>query len=244
MTKEDFERQVNTLVPAPDFQTTAALFRFGQELGQTPECDGVRDLLNSLDFISRHFDQEVLQNAYGLIRQGSAALPGELVAAAVLLQDGDAPESLPDLIQRGHLLGFYAPKEGGEISPLAVCCIIEGGKMCVTHTEHFGSFDPEKAFWDAKGYAGQHGTSVTEALQHAAADGTAGHTVCEPQRLLSNSQPEITEALCDIFACCPAVAAQIMFDADWDKITVEHNPLWLELRQGQDPAQGGMEQTM
>ncbi len=235
MTKEDFERQVNALVPAPDFQTTAALFRFGQELGQTPECDGVRDLLNSLNFISRHFDREVLQNVYGIIRYGSAALPGELVAAAVLLQDGNAPESLPDLIRHGHLLGFYAPKEAGEISPLVVCCIIEGGKMCVTHTEHFGSFDPEKVFWDAKGYAGQNRISVTEALRHAAADGT---------KLLSSIQPEITEALCDISDCCPAVAAQIMFDADWDNIIVEHNPLWRELRQQQEPAQGGMEQTM
>lgn len=244
MKKEDFERQVNALIPTPDFRTTAALFAFGQELGQTSESDGVRDLLNALHFISRHFDQEVLQNTYEIIRHGSAALPGELVAAAVLLQDGDAPESMPEQIHRGYLLGFYAPKEADELSPLALCCILERGVPHVFHTEHFDSFDPEAVFSSAKEYAGKRGISVTAAFRHIAADGAVRPGVHEAQRLLASGQPEMTEALNDIFACCPAVAAWITFNVDHDQVSVNYNPQWLELRQQQEPAQGGMEMTV
>jgi len=241
MKKEDFERQVNALVPTPDFRTTAALFALGQDLGQTSESDGVRDLLNALHFISRHFDSEVLQDAYGIIRHGHAALPGELVAAAVLLQDGDAPESLPEQIHRGYLLGFYAPKVADELSPLALCCIFEHGVPHMYHTEHFGSFDPKVVFSSAKEYARQQETSVTAAFRHIAADGSVRPGVHEAQRLLSYGQPEMTEALNDIFVCCPAVAAWITFNVDEDRVSVNHNSRWLELRQRQEPAQDGME---
>ena len=37
MTKEDFERQINATIPRPDPEITAALFKFGQELGQEGE---------------------------------------------------------------------------------------------------------------------------------------------------------------------------------------------------------------
>lgn len=58
MTKENFERQINALVSRLDVWTTASLFAFGQELMRPPEYDGVQALLNSLEFISRHFDAE------------------------------------------------------------------------------------------------------------------------------------------------------------------------------------------
>lgn len=241
MRKEDFERQVNALVPIPDFRTTAALFAFGQELGQTSESDGVRDLLNAVHFISRHFDREVLQNTYEMKRHGSAALPEELVAAAVLLQDGDEPESLPEQIHRGYLLGFYAPKAADEISPLALCCILERRVPHLYHTEHFGGFDPEAVFSSAKEFAGQQGISVTAAFRHIAADGAVHPGVHVGQRLLSYGQPEMTDALNDIFACCPAVAAWVTFDVDQDNVSVNYNPQWLELQQRQEPVQSGME---
>ena len=51
MTKEAFEGKLNALVPQPDPEITAALFAFGQELGQEEACDGVRELLNSMSFV-------------------------------------------------------------------------------------------------------------------------------------------------------------------------------------------------
>lgn len=36
--KQDFEQQINALIPRPDPETTADLFAFGQELGETAEC--------------------------------------------------------------------------------------------------------------------------------------------------------------------------------------------------------------
>lgn len=55
MTKEDFERQINALIPQPDPETTSTLFVFGQELVQEDVCSGVQELLYSMSFISRHF---------------------------------------------------------------------------------------------------------------------------------------------------------------------------------------------
>ena len=91
MTKEDFEGKLNALVPQPDPETTAALFAFGQELGDTAECFGVQALLTSLQFIARNFSERTLQGAYEIIRCGSAALPDEMVAAAVYIENGSTP---------------------------------------------------------------------------------------------------------------------------------------------------------
>lgn len=240
MTKENFERQINALIPKPDIWTTASLFAFGQELMREPEYDGAQALFNSLEFISRHFDGEVLQSAYELI-QDSASLPEELVAAAVFLQDGEAPGDVAGMVRRGYLMGGYVPKDAGALSPLALCCILEDRKLHVYHTEHFGSFDPETVFSSVKEYASQQGVPVTEAFRHIAADGSVSLGVHEARRLLTSGQPEMTEALNDIFACCPAVAAWISFDVDQGRVSVNHNPLWLELWQRQEHAQGGME---
>ena len=89
MTKEAFEGKLNALVPQPDPEITAALFAFGQELGQEEACDGVRELLNSMSFVSRHFSAVTTQSVYEIIQHGSAALPGEMVAAAVYLENGN-----------------------------------------------------------------------------------------------------------------------------------------------------------
>ena len=73
MTKEAFEGKLNALVPQPDPEITAALFAFGQELGQEEACDGVRELLNSMSFVSRHFSAVTTQSVYEIIQHGSAA---------------------------------------------------------------------------------------------------------------------------------------------------------------------------
>lgn len=91
MTKEDFEGKLNALVPQPDPETTAALFAFGQELGQESDRDGVQDLLNCMSFVSRHFSAATAQGVYEIIRHGSAALPDEMVAAAVYIENGSTP---------------------------------------------------------------------------------------------------------------------------------------------------------
>ena len=91
MERKEFERQLHALVPQPDPEITAALFSFGQELGQEDNCDGVRGLLNSLSFVSRHFSAATAQGVYEIIQHGSAALPDEMVAAAVYLENGSTP---------------------------------------------------------------------------------------------------------------------------------------------------------
>ena len=54
----------------------------------------------------------------------------------------------------------------------------------------------------------------------------------------------MTQALSAVFSHCPAVAARLTFDADRSQTEVEYNPLWLELRQKQEPVQGGMHLTV
>lgn len=54
----------------------------------------------------------------------------------------------------------------------------------------------------------------------------------------------MTQALSAVFSRCPAAAARLTFDADRSQTAVEYNPLWLELRQKQGPAQSGMQLTV
>ena len=75
MTKEDFEEKLNALVPQPDPEITAALFAFGQELGQEEACDGVRELLNSMSFVSRHFSAVTTQSVYEIIQTSMPSTP-------------------------------------------------------------------------------------------------------------------------------------------------------------------------
>ena len=84
MKYEEFEQQIREMIPQPSAAITDALYRMGVEaLEEKPQ-----ELLIAFEFISRHFRQNVLQGAYEIIQYGSAALPDELVAAAVLLQAG------------------------------------------------------------------------------------------------------------------------------------------------------------
>lgn len=223
MTKEEFEQQLQAIISQPSSETTAALYEMGVDaLGEK----GAQDVLNAFDFITRNFDREVLQGAYEIIRHGFAALPGELVAAAVFLQNGDTPEHMSQLAHDGHLMCFHCPKETGAASPLALCTIIEGRKTEDLFSMQFGGFEPNTLFSNAKEYARQQGITVTEALRRTSVDGTVSTNLFEAQKILIDRWPEMTQALAGIFNRCPAVAARIVFNVDQDSVTVEHNSLW------------------
>ena len=212
MKKEEFEQQIQAMIPRPSPETTADLYELGLDV---LDAQGPQDILAALDFIARNFDQSVLQSAYEIIQHGSTALPGEMVAAAVLLQNGDTSAHMSQMADEGYLMCFYTPREMGEVSPLAVCTVIENGKTKDFYSTRFGSFGPEETFSRAKVYAKQRSVTVTQALQRV--------TVSEE---IGTDIPEIAKALSDIFKRCPAVAARITFDVDQSRVSVEYNPLW------------------
>lgn len=231
MTKEEFEQQLQAIIPQPSPETTAALYEMGVD---ALDEKGPQDVLNAFDFIARNFDREVLQRAYEIIQHGSAALPGELVAAAVFLQNSDTPEHMSQLAHDGHLMCFHCPKGIGEDSPLALCIIIESGETQNLFSMQFGGFEPTVTFYNAKEYARQQGITVTEALRRTSVDGTVSADLFEAQKILIDRWPEMTQALADIFNRCPAVAARIIFNVDQNSVTVEHSPLWQESAKSQE----------
>ena len=243
MTKEDFERQINATIPRPDPEITAALFKFGQELGQEGECFNVRALLTSLQFIARNFSERTLQSAYEIISYGSAALPDEMVAAAVYLENGSTSQDVSKMADAGSLMCFHQPKSVEESSPLAVCTVIEDGVPREFHTLHFGDLDPDIALQSAQQYAHDQQLPVTDALLSLTTDmkinPDGGY-----RKLLVSGDPDMTRALSAVFSRCPAVAARLTLDADRGQTSVEYNPLGLELCQKQEPAQGGMQLTV
>lgn len=222
MTKEEFERKIRGMILQPSPETSSALYEMGLDaLGE----EGPQNILAAFDFIARNFDRDVLQSAYEIIRHGSAALPGEMVAAAVFLQNGDTPDRMSRMADDGYLMCFHTPRAMGESSPLAVCTVIEGGKTTNLFSMRFGEFTPERVFHSAKEYAGKQSLPVLQALQCATVDGkieTASH---EGRRLMSSRWPEMTEAMFNIFERCPAVAAHIIFNVDQDRISVKINSL-------------------
>jgi hypothetical protein len=214
MKKEEFEQQIQAMIPQPSPETTAGLYQLGLDI---LDAQGPREVLAALDFISRNFDQSVLQSAYEIIQHGSAALPGEMVAAAVFLQDGDTSAHMSRMADEGHLMCFYTPVEMGEVSPLAVCTVIENGKANDLYSTRFGAFGPEETFSRAKAYAKQRNVTVTQALQRVTVSGEIGTEL-----------PGMAKALSNIFKRCPAVAAHITFNTDQNRVSVEYNPLWEE----------------
>lgn len=243
MDKQDFEQQINTLIPRPDPETTADLFAFGQELGETAECYGIRDLLTSLQFIARNFDRQTLQGAYEIIRHGFAALPGEMVAAAVYLQNGCTPQDAAEMADAGLLMCFHWPQNVEELSPLALCVVTEGGQSRSFYTLHFDAFNPDTALRSAQQYAHDRQLSVTDALLSLTTD-MALNSNGGARKILVSIDPDMTQALSAVFLRCPAAAARLTFDADRSQTMVEYNPLWLELRQKQEPEQSGMQLTV
>ena len=243
MDKRNFEQQISALVPQPDPEITAALFSFGQELGQEDNYDAVRGLLNSLSFVSRHFSAATAQGVYEIIQHGSAALPDEMVAAAVYLENGSTPQAVAEMADAGTLMCFHWPQGVEELSPLALCVVTEGGQSRSFYTLHFGAFDPDTALRLAQQYAHDRQLSVTDALLSLTTD-MALNSNGGARNILVSNDPDMTQALSAVFQRCPAVAARLTFDADCGQTVVEYNPLWLELRQKQEPKQSGMQLTV
>ena len=243
MERKEFERQLHALVPQPDPEITAALFSFGQELGQEDNYDGVRGLLNSLSFVSRHFSAATAQGVYEIIQHGSAALPDEMVAAAVYLESGSTPQAVAEMAEVGSLMCFHQPGSANEPSPLAVCSLLESGASREFYTLHFGAFDPDTALRSAQQYAHDRQLSVTDALLSLTTDMTLDSSG-GARKILVSSDPDMSQALSAVFQRCPAVAARLTFDADRGQTVVEYNPLWLELHQEQEPAQNEMQLTV
>ena len=230
MERKEFERQLHALVPQPDPEITAALFSFGQELGQEDNYDGVRGLLNSLSFVSRHFSAATAQGVYEIIQHGSAALPDEMVAAAVYLENGSTPQAVAEMADAGSLMCFHWPQGVEELSPMAFCVVTEGEQSRSFYTLHFGAFDPDTALRSAQQYAHDRQLSVTDALLSLTTD-MALNSNGGARNILVSNDPDMTQALSAIFHRCPAVAARLTFDADRSQTMVEYNPLWLELHQ-------------
>ena len=243
MERTDFEEQINALIPQPDPKTTAELFKFGQELGLEDKCFSARTLLTSLQFIARNFSERTLQGAYEIISYGSAALPDEMVAAAVYLENGGSPQEVAKMAEAGTLMCFHRPESAEESSPLAACTVIEDGVPHKFHTLWFGGFDPETALRSAREYAQAHRSSVVDVLLSLTTD-----MEINPDggfnKLLVSRDPDMTQALSAVFSRCPAVAARLTFDADRGQASVEYNPLWQALRQKLAPAPSGRQLTV
>lgn len=226
MKYEEFDQQIREMIPRPSATITAALYRMGVET-----LEGrLQEILIAFEFISRHFRQNVLQGTYEIIQYGSAALPDELVAAAVFLQAGDTSEHMAQMAKDGELMCFYCPKGKVEISPLALCSIQENGKRFDYYTTKFWKFSPKDILTRAKSYAEQRGRSVVGAFECISPEGEVSADLYAGQRVLSEPWPKMTTALSDIFGTCPAVAARITFDVDRGHATVEYNPLWQKAR--------------
>lgn len=237
MQKKEFEREIGALIPLPDADTTSALYQFGLECGQNDAPNmGPEEILTALGFIARNFDRQVLQGTYEIIRHGSAALASEMVAAAVYLQNGGTPKHMAQMAHDGLLMCFHTPDFPEEDSPLAICSVIERGEECAYYSLHFGSYQPEAAFRYAQGYALQHGFSVNRALRSITTDLTIDPCTGEGRKILQSSDPRMMRAMFAIFKQCPAIAAHVTFDADRGHVTVEHNPLWLKLKEEQEPS--------
>ena len=212
-------------------------------MGQEDNYDGVRGLLNSLSCASRHFSAATAQGVYEIIQHGSAALPDEMVAAAVYLENGSTPQAVAEMADAGSLMCFHWPQGVEELSPMAFCVVTEGEQSRSFYTLHFGAFDPDTALRSAQQYAHDRQLSVTDALLSLTTD-MALNSNGGARKILVSNDPDMTQALSAIFHRCPAVAARLTFDADRSQTMVEYNPLWLELHQQQKPEQGEMQLTV
>lgn len=239
MQREEFEQALVALIPQPDPDATAGWYKFNKECEESFGLEAV-EILDSFGFIARNFNQQALQGVYEIIKYG-AALPGEMVAAAIYLQNGDTPQHMAQRAHEGGLECFHEPETAEETSPLAVCSVVEHGEERRFYSLHFGGYLPEAAFRYAQGYALQHDIPVTQALRYVTVDLTVNPAAGDGQKILRDDA-RMTRAMFAIFKSCPAIAAHITYDADAGQVTVEQNSLWLTLQREQE--QGQLRQEM
>ena len=237
MQKKEFIRQLNELVPRPDPVTTEALYRFDRECAESEHMD----MLTALRVVARNFSGETLQGAYELIRRRNAALPGELFAAAVCLQAGRTPAEVSALARKGRLMGFFGPERPEEPSRIAACTVVESGREHRFYTMHFGRFNPQHVLERAITYGRETGISTAQAMARFTMDHPEfAEEPGGPRCILNGLDSELTEALFQLPADCPAVAAHITCSADLGIAEVAYHPLWLERNQSQASMQPQM----
>ena len=230
MVKEEFDRQIAQAVPRPDAKTTEAWYAYGLDM-----CDGfslsfLEKVVTAFGFLANNFSRETVQNVYEAI-SCATLLPSEMVAAAVLMQNGAAAQQIATLADQGCLMCFHTPGSADENSPLALLTVRERGKEKTFYTVDFGSFQPEKTLLRAGAFAKGQVIPVTNAVSLLWNDKSTCPAKADDSshRLFVGNDPEMTQALAAIFKTCPAVAAHITFLAEENRVQTEYNPLWREL---------------
>ena len=242
MDQYEFLRELDKVLPSPDPQLAKRLSEFAEE----SEIVFDEEYLASLRFIARNFDQDTLASIPKMVDDQNMILPDEMAAAAICVQGGVPVDQVQQMACEGLLMGFFDARRAvnGELSPLAVCSVVEHGREEKFCTAYFGSFSPGDALHRAVEYAGQHDTSSAYALKNLTADLQVDVDAPEAKRILDRRRPSLLRAMESAFAQCPAVAAKVTFDTDQREVTVDYNPLWLERQKMIGPRMGGMEGGM
>ena len=238
MDQYEFLRELDKVLPSPDPQLAKRLIEFAEE----NEIVFYEEYLASLRFIARNFDQDTLASIPKMVDDQNMILPDEMAAAAICVQGGVPVDQVQQMACEGLLMGFFDARRAvnGELSPLAVCSVVEHGREEKFCTAYFGSFSPGDALHRAVEYAGQHDTTTAYALRHLTVDLQVDADAPEAKRILDRRRPSLIRAMESAFAQCPAVAAMVTFDTDQREVTVDYNPLWLERQKMTGPRMGGM----
>ena len=242
MDQYEFQRELDEVLPSPDPQLAKRLIDFAEE----NEIIFYEEYLASLRFVARNFDQDTLASIPKMVDDQNMILPDEMAAAAICVQGGVPVDQVQQMACEGLLMGFFDARRAvnGELSPLAVCSVVEHGREEKFCTAYFGSFSPGDALHRAVEYAGQHDTTTAYALKNLTADLQVDVDAPEAKRILDRRRPSLLRAMESAFAQCPAVAAKVTFDTDQREVTVDYNPLWLERQKMTGPRMGGMEGGM
>ncbi len=223
MKKEEFERIIRQMVPHPDAAATEEWYAYGRDMNDGDSDGFLLELVSSFGFIANNFSTETVQKVYEIIRYGTA-LPSEMVAAAVHLQNGDTPQRMATFADKGHLMCFHQPKAANEASPLALVSVTEAGKTQTFYTLSFGHFQPKEVLRCVREYAAETKCSIAGALRDGGSHLRKKYASCRD--LYTRSDGSMTRAMSAIFKTCPAIAAHITINADTDEITTDYNPLW------------------
>lgn len=242
MDQYEFLRELDKVLPSPDPQLAKRLIEFAEE----NEIVFYEEYLASLRFVARNFDQDTLASIPKMVDDQNMILPDEMAAAAICVQGGVPVDQVQQMACEGLLMGFFDARRAvnGELSPLAVCSVVEHGREEKFCTAYFGSFSPGDALHRAVEYAGQYDTTTAYALKNLTADLRVDVDAPSGRRILDQRRPSLLRAMESAFAQCPAVAAKITFDTDQREVTVDYNPLWLERQKMTGPRMGGMEGGM
>ena len=251
MDQYEFRRELDAVLPSPDPQLAKRLIDFAEEnkiyFSETEyKVVFYEEYLASLRFLARNFRQDTLASILKMIDDQNMILPDEMAAAAICVLGGVPVDQVQQMACEGLLMGFFDARRAvnGELSPLAVCSVVEHGREEKFCTAYFGSFSPGDALHRAVEYAGQHDTTTAYALKNLTADLQVDVDAPEAKRILDRRRPSLLRAMESAFAQCPAVAAKVTFDTDQREVTVDYNPLWLERQKMTGPRMGGMEGGM